>query len=343
VRRISAAAALLLVPALLVTGCSSSSKAKSASPAASAPAASPSASPSAVPVPPVVTDASGLPTVTGAFGSSAEVKLPSGAPISQFVVHPLIQGTGPAAGSTDLSVINFTVADWTSGKVLTTAYSPDNSGEVFNPAQGSIPALQKAVAGQKAGTRVLVVAPPGAATAQMSPNEPAGVTAKDTLVFVVDVNQVIASKADIQGTQSPSPAGMPSVVAPTGKAATFTIPADARTPKSLEIGVLIKGTGPKVKSGQTIVAQYTGATLANGKVFDSSWNDAGATAFAVSSVTGQSQVIPGWNTGLIGQTVGSRVLLSIPAAQAYGASPPSGSNIPANADLVFVVDILAAA
>jgi FKBP-type peptidyl-prolyl cis-trans isomerase len=83
--------------------------------------------------------------------------------------------------------------------------------------------------------------------------------------------------------------------------------------------------------------QYTGATLANGKVFDSSWTDQGAFATPI----GTGQVIPGWDQGLVGQTVGSRVLLSIPSNLAYGAK--GQGPIPANAPLVFVVDILAAA
>jgi peptidylprolyl isomerase len=46
-----------------------------------------------------------------------------------------------------------------------------------------------------------------------------------------------------------------------------------------------------------------------------------------------SQLIKGWQEGLVGKTVGSRVLLSIPADLAYGAD---------KGDLVFVVDILGA-
>ena len=44
--------------------------------------------------------------------------------------------------------------------------------------------------------------------------------------------------------------------------------------------------------------------------------------------------------GLVGQTVGSQVLLVIPPDQAYG-DKEQGS-IPANSTLVFVIDILAA-
>lgn len=340
-RRTATAAALLLVPALLLTACSSGSKSKSAdatTPTASA-AASASASAKAVPVPAVVDTTVGLPTVGGTFGKDITLTLPSGTPTDKFVVHTVTEGTGATVSTGNFAVFNFTVEDWTTGKTLNTAYGKTSAPAVRKPTDTMIPALDKAVVGHKVGSRVVVVAPPGAASAQMASSEPTGVTAKDTLVFVIDINQVVGAKDDVTGTQVASPAGMPTVVATAGKAATFTIPDAAKKPTKLETGVLIKGAGAKVLSGQTIIVQYTGATLADGKVFDSSWKDAGAMA----TVIGQQQVITGWDQGLVGQTVGSRVLLSIPSKLAYGASPPANSGIAANADMVFVVDILAAA
>ena len=48
----------------------------------------------------------------------------------------------------------------------------------------------------------------------------------------------------------------------------------------------------------------------------------------------------GWDKGVVGQNVGSRIELVIPASLAYKDQPPAGSNIPPNASLVFVIDIL---
>lgn len=338
-RRTATAAALLLVPALLLTACSSGSKSKSADATTPKASASASASAKAVPVPAVVDTTVGLPTVGGTFGKDITLKLPSGTPTDKFVVHTVTEGTGATVNTSNFAIFNFTVEDWTTGKILNTAYGKTSAPAVRKPTDTMIPALDKAVVGHKVGSRVVVVAPPGAASAQMSSSEPTGVTAKDTLVFVIDINQVVGAKDDVTGTQVASPAGMPTVDATAGKAATFTIPDAAKKPTKLETGVLIKGTGAKVLSGQTIIVQYTGATLADGKVFDSSWKDNGAMA----TIIGQQQVITGWDQGLVGQTVGSRVLLSIPSTLAYGASPPANSGIAANADMVFVVDILAAA
>ena len=89
-----------------------------------------------------------------------------------------------------------------------------------------------------------------------------------------------------------------------------------------------------------MVVKYTG-WLTNGKQFDSSWDrDSTIDADLFSDSSGQHQVIEGWQKGLVGQTVGSQVLLVIPPDQAYG-DKEQGS-IPANSTLVFVIDILAA-
>lgn len=109
---------------------------------------------------------------------------------------------------------------------------------------------------------------------------------------------------------------------------------------SLISQTLIKGNGAKLTDKNTVVVKYTG-WLTDGKQFDSSWDrDSTIDADLFSDSSGQHQVIEGWQKGLVGQTVGSQVLLVIPPDQAYG-DKEQGS-IPANSTLVFVIDILAA-
>ncbi len=84
--------------------------------------------------------------------------------------------------------------------------------------------------------------------------------------------------------------------------------------------------------------QYTGVNWRTKKVFDSSWSR--STPFALN--IGVGQVIKGWDTGLIGQTVGSRVMLVIPPAEGYGKTGSSQAGIKGTDTLVFVVDILEA-
>ncbi len=93
------------------------------------------------------------------------------------------------------------------------------------------------------------------------------------------------------------------------------------------------GTGQEVKAGDTVTVDYTGAVAATGTVFQSSLDSGQPVSF------GLDQVITGWKNGLVGMKVGGTRRLLIPADQAYGANPPSGSGIPANAALVFDVTL----
>ncbi|SCL24812.1 peptidylprolyl isomerase [Micromonospora nigra] len=103
----------------------------------------------------------------------------------------------------------------------------------------------------------------------------------------------------------------------------------------LTVTTLIKGTGPEVKAGQAITTNYVGVFYATGEQFDSSWERGQPATFPI----GVGQVIEGWDKGLVGVNVGSRVQLDIPAEQAYGTDGAGGR--PAG-PLRFVVDVLAA-
>lgn len=94
------------------------------------------------------------------------------------------------------------------------------------------------------------------------------------------------------------------------------------------------GTGDEVKPGDTVTAHYTGAVAATGKIFQSSLDGGQPIPFSL------NQVIKGWTDGVPGMKVGGKRRLLIPAEQAYGANPPAGSNIPANADLVFDIELV---
>jgi peptidylprolyl isomerase len=116
----------------------------------------------------------------------------------------------------------------------------------------------------------------------------------------------------------------PKVPTPTGEA-----------PKELQGKDVVVGKGAEVKEGDKVAVQYVGVLFDGAKQFDSSW-DRGKKPFEFT--VGQSQVIQGWDQGIPGMKVGGRRVLVIPSDLAYGAqgSPPK---IPANAPLVFVVDL----
>jgi peptidylprolyl isomerase len=110
------------------------------------------------------------------------------------------------------------------------------------------------------------------------------------------------------------------------------------TPSSnLVVKTLVQGTGPEVKSGDLLVANYAGQVWAPGsKTFDSSFDRGVPAGFPI----GVGQVIPGWDKALVGVKTGSRVVLVVPPAAGYGSAGQTSAGIKGTDTLVFVVDVL---
>jgi peptidylprolyl isomerase len=200
-----------------------------------------------------------------------------------------------------------------------------------------LPGLESALIGKKVGSRVLAVIPPAQGYGTTG-NSQLGITGSTTLVFVIDVLKSYADTASAAGAQQSAGGGtLPTVSAKAGSAPTLTFPKSS-PPTALVAKTLIKGSGPKVVKGEYVIAQYVGYIWRTKKVFGSSWSSGSPFGFIIGA--SPEQVIPGWDTGLVGQTVGSRVMLSIPPADGYGKTGASQAGITGTDTLVFVVDII---
>lgn len=114
------------------------------------------------------------------------------------------------------------------------------------------------------------------------------------------------------------------------KLANYTPTDDVKSLQKIDIK---EGTGAEVKPGDTVTVDYTGAVAATGVIFQSSLDTGQPISFSLNGV------IKGWTDGVPGMKVGGERRLIIPADQAYGANPPAGSGIPANAPLVFDITL----
>ncbi len=278
--------------------------------------------------------------VSGHFGTNPQITIPSQSAASKLTVKTLIQGSGPALTKTDAFVGNYAVYIW-SGKTHKLAESTFSTKSPALFSGQLLPGLESALQGKKMGSRVLAVVPPAEGYGK-SGNSSAGVSATDTLVFVVDMIKEFANNASATGTQVTNGGGsLPSVTAKAGAAPTITMPSSAhKPPSSLVVKTLIKGSGATVQKGQTVVTQYVGSIWRTGKVFDSSWSRGQPFGFTIGATP--SQVITGWDKGLVGQTVGSRVMLVVPPADGYGKTGSTQAGIKGTDTLVFVVNILGA-
>jgi peptidylprolyl isomerase len=317
-RRAAALAFLPLIAAAAIAGCGSSS---SSSPAAAS-----------------SSDTYKSVTVSGQFGKAPTVKIPKVKAAGNLYVKTLIQGTGATLTSTEGMYGKSVVYDWsgTTSKLLGSSFISGNSS-LFVGGQ-MIPGVQKALVGQKIGSRVLAVVPPADGLGSQATQ--AGLGANDTLVFVIDMDSTFGLMS-VSGKQTSNGGGsLPTVPPANSKAGpTMDINTKATPPKTLQVKTLIKGTGPVVKKGNEIVANYNGYIWRTGKSFQSSWSTPNQ---PLARPIGEGQLIPGWDTGLVGQTVGSRVLLVLPPADGYGSGGNSQAGIKGTDTLAFVVDILAA-
>jgi peptidylprolyl isomerase len=260
-------------------------------------------------------------TVTGDFDTKPTVTFDTAYVGDSEESAVLIKGTGPVINAGQRITADYTAISGNDGSSLDTTYGQTATHIVLDE-KTLLGPVYNAIVGQTVGSRVIV-------SADMTKSS------GTWILFVFDITAAQDIPASASGTPVTPPADLPVVTIVDGVP---TITAPTGTPPTTLISqVLIKGDGPVITAGQKVTMMYTGMIWASGKVFDSSW---GATP--VEFPVGTGQVIPGFDSGIVGQTVGSRVLLVIPPDQGYGASGNTQAGISGTDTLVFVVDLLLA-
>ena len=303
----------------------------SASPSASASTsagASASASPSASPTPTIKASSNlDAVTVTGGYGTTPKVSFKAPFRIDKTQTKVLVPSNGPVVRDATNVQVDYAGIDARTSKTFDSSFVSGRTPIAFSLAQ-VIPGFKKGLVGQHQGSRVLVAMTGADGYDSSGGNAQAGINVGDTLLFVVDITA--ATLSGPSGTTVAPVAGLPTVSGGTGTPQ-VTIP-KATPPTKLVAQPLIKGSGAKVASGDTVTLHYAWLTWSDSKLIESDYGKAAEQA----PLTTQ---IKGFNQGLTGQTVGSRVLLVVPPSLGY----PNGNASPKIAKgetLVFVVDIL---
>lgn len=234
----------------------------------------------------------------------------------------VVEGDGAAVEQGQQVQAQIVTVDGNTGDEIESSWESDTPASFpVDPAQVN-EALIAGVVGATVGSRVLI-------------GVPAQSEGGSSALVVLDLLSAKVLPTRAEGTPVEPPAGLPTVTLAEDGAPTITLP-EGEPPAELVVQPLITGEGPVVEQGQTITVQYTGVTWPGGEVFDSSWENGSPAQFPI----GVGQVIPGWDAGLVGQPVGSQVLLVIPPAQGYGEQGQPSAGIEGTDTLVFVVDIL---
>jgi peptidylprolyl isomerase len=319
VRRPAAVAAIALA-AVLLAGCSASDGADATPSASASASAADTSTASAADI-----DALAAVSVEGDGSAAPTLTFEQPFTITAPVARVALEGDGEPITMSDVVEIRYVVVSGDDGSVLGSTWDDGATPEALPLADPQLTsALKEVIIGQKVGARVLFAVPGTEATDSTE--------ASPAQLLAIEIPAKVARRA--QGDAVAPVAGLPTVTLAEDGEPSVEIPAGTEATPSLVAQTLIQGTGPVVESGQVVTFQYSG-WLTDGTQFDSSW--AKGTPFQTQ--LGVGSVIDGWDQGLVGQAVGSQVLLVIPAELGYGEDG-SGETIPPNATLVFVVDIL---
>ncbi|MGF1663323.1 MAG: FKBP-type peptidyl-prolyl cis-trans isomerase [Kineosporiaceae bacterium] len=271
--------------------------------------------------------------VSGDVGSAPTVEIASPVSLEESQTAVLVTGDGEELASDSQVQLQFALYNGADGEQIQSSYE-QGPQTVALDVEGGLEYLVDALVGRTVGSRLLVGVAPSDGFGEQANASGAPFGPEDTLLYVVDVLDLVPTAAEGEEVAD-VPEGLPTVTTGDGDAVTGVEVPGGEPPAEIVVQPLIEGEGDPLTADDTIMAHYTGVLWDGGETFDSSWDRGEPASFPLTGV------IPCWTEGLAGQAVGSRVLLVCPPDQAYGpeGQPPA---IPADATLVFVVDILAA-
>ncbi|WP_460773940.1 FKBP-type peptidyl-prolyl cis-trans isomerase [Microbacterium sp. GXF7504] len=257
--------------------------------------------------------------VSGAVGELPELSVPTPFHASGVEITDLAVGDGTAIVSDWQDVVlGISVVDGDTGEVLIQqGYQGLDSVTSVSTWTGAIPGLEDALMCATSGTRMLV----GLDAEELGQaGQALGVSDGASALIAIDVRKVYLSAAD-GADQFNSGFGLPAVVRAPGGQPGVVIP-DAPAPTEPVVQVLKKGDGQVTAAEDSIRINYTSVAWETREVGGTSW---GAEPY-VYDLSGYTDPL---TTALIGQPVGSQLMVVLPPAE--GASGDTQ---------VFVVDIL---
>ena len=178
--------------------------------------------------------------------------------------------------------------------------------------------------------------PASSAASSAATSAAASATAASTAPGSSAGSSPASAAATTTGPALPAGTELPAATGAFGDKPTLTFPTKSGPPTKTSTKILHQGTGKVVAKNDLLVADYLGQVW-GGKVFDNSYDRKAPTGFTI----GAGKVIPGWDSTLVGVKAGTRIELSIPPADGYGASGQPQAGIKGTDTLVFVVDVIA--
>ncbi|MFB9308539.1 peptidylprolyl isomerase [Agromyces hippuratus] len=231
-----------------------------------------------------------------------------------------IEGDGDETQSGDPMNVVVTAFSGTSGETLFSQPTTIKVGDeqVFESFLAGIDCVP-------VGSRTVTVAPAATLYGDTG-NESIGVAAGETVVIVIDVVEVQEALKPGKWTEN-----VPEVkFGAEGEPPTVTLP-DTDPSTELQMKVLEEGDGDVVKAGDSVTVQYQGISWTTGEIFDQSYTRGTPSTFTTDGV------IKGFGAALVGQKVGTKLIVTIPPEYAYGTD--AAAHQLGGQTLVFLVEI----
>ncbi len=291
-------------------------------------------------------------TITGDVGSSPDVAWKSRMTVDDVESEVITAGDGAELAEDDQVLVNYWVGNGFTRSTTLDTHLKDQVPVTFavggEPAQPASPqpseteiarylldafVAEHVEAGDTVGTRKAVTVNSADVVGYGGGGFDIGNS--DGLLLVVDIDAVVLEKPD--GKTQPRSPKVPKINLSKKLPGSLDFSTTPQPDGKLHVYTLVEGSGEEVAKTDAVVVNYLGQVYDADEPFDASYPRDSTFLTRL----GVGAVIKGWDKGLVGVTVGSRVVLEIPASQGYGKEG-SGESIPGGSTLYFVIDVLAA-
>lgn len=248
------------------------------------------------------------------------VEIPTAIP-TELTTTVLSEGTGPEAVAGDTVIVDYVGVRSSDGVEFDNSYDRFKPIPVVLGSGGVIPGWEEGLLGVQAGAQIQLDIPADKAYGAEARGDIIG--ENEALTFVIDVRSVIpvADPAD-----EPTEPGVDASVGATEVTTTD----------------LIEGDGATVEDGQTAVLHLVLFRGDNLVALDSTWSGDCEPNCAAAQVPLTEGTFPGLLEGMKGMKVGGRRAIVIPPDQGFGPDGSPTIGLPANTDIIMVVDLLGA-
>jgi FKBP-type peptidyl-prolyl cis-trans isomerase len=260
-------------------------------------------------------------SVEGEFGASPTVKFTFPLEVKETERSVLIEGDGEVVSSGDTISTGFAMYNATTGAEISNSIAEGQAAELTVSTDSILKGLVSTLQCSTVGSRVVSVIPPAEMWGEQGYAE-LGIEGADSVVMVADVVSIVPPLTPAEWKDN-----VPKVEL--GDKPVVTLP-EGDAPAELLLAVLKEGDGAVVEATDPVTLDYQGTSWQTREVFDESYGKEPITLAA-------NGFVKGFTAALVGQKVGSTVLVTIPAEYAYGNDPeahPLGGQ-----SLVFLIQI----